>query len=147
MNNHEDSNEVGTNLEGVPYSNVPFSHLGNFNPDQVVNMQNNDWASNLNTSNVIKQENNNHMVGNGIDDNGMDDEYNIEQDLNLKNLVGEHPGSPSYLNDRQRIQIHNQLSWEEAVKQDILIVRCRDTTAEMHKSRLGSGSKGKCIKV
>ena len=39
------------------------------------------------------------------------------------------------------------MNWDEAAKNDVLLVKCRDTNGELHKSRLGSGSKGKCIKV
>ncbi|KAF0989129.1 hypothetical protein HZS_101 [Henneguya salminicola] len=51
------------------------------------------------------------------------------------------------LTDRERLQLHNELSWKEASEQDVIVVRCRDMTAELHKNRLGSGSKGKCIKM
>ncbi|KII63313.1 Deformed epidermal autoregulatory factor 1 [Thelohanellus kitauei] len=51
------------------------------------------------------------------------------------------------LTDRERLQLHNELSWKEASEQDVIIVRCREMSAELHKSRLGSGSKGKCIKM
>ncbi|KAF1744272.1 hypothetical protein MXB_1709 [Myxobolus squamalis] len=51
------------------------------------------------------------------------------------------------LTDRERLQLHNELSWKEASEQDVIVVRCRDMSAELHKGRLGSGSKGKCIKM
>lgn len=53
----------------------------------------------------------------------------------------------SRLTDRERLQLHNELSWKEASEQDVIVVRCREMSAELHKSRLGSGSKGKCIKM
>lgn len=37
--------------------------------------------------------------------------------------------------------------WQEAMNSDVLIVRCRDEIGEMHKNKLGSGGRGKCIKV
>ena len=37
--------------------------------------------------------------------------------------------------------------WQEAMNSDILIVRCREEVGEMHKNKLGSGGRGKCIKV
>ena len=37
--------------------------------------------------------------------------------------------------------------WQEAMNSEILIVRCRDEVGEMHKNKLGSGGRGKCIKV
>lgn len=37
--------------------------------------------------------------------------------------------------------------WQEAMNSDVLLIRCRDETAELHKNKLGSGGRGKCIKV
>ena len=37
--------------------------------------------------------------------------------------------------------------WQEAMNSDVLIVRCREEVGEMHKNKLGSGGRGKCIKV
>lgn len=39
----------------------------------------------------------------------------------------------------------SQLTWEEAVSAPVLPVRCKDTNAELHKAKFGSGNKGKCI--
>jgi hypothetical protein len=38
------------------------------------------------------------------------------------------------------------LTWEEAVNASVLPIRCKDTNAELYKSKFGSGNKGKCIK-
>ena len=37
--------------------------------------------------------------------------------------------------------------WEGALNAEVLIVRCRNETAELYKNKLGSGGRGKCIKV
>ncbi|KAL3276270.1 hypothetical protein HHI36_020984 [Cryptolaemus montrouzieri] len=37
-------------------------------------------------------------------------------------------------------------SWEEAASLPILPVRCKNTSAELHKNRFGSGGRGRCIK-
>lgn len=37
--------------------------------------------------------------------------------------------------------------WDAALTADVLIVRCRNETAELFKTKLGSGGRGKCIKV
>ncbi|CAB0038357.1 unnamed protein product [Trichogramma brassicae] len=37
-------------------------------------------------------------------------------------------------------------SWTESAKMPVLPVRCKNTNAELHKSRFGSGGRGKCIK-
>lgn len=38
-------------------------------------------------------------------------------------------------------------SWSEAAGMPVLPVRCKNTSAELHKSRFGSGGRGRCIKL
>lgn len=38
-------------------------------------------------------------------------------------------------------------SWQEAANLPVLPVRCKNTSAELHKSRFGSGGRGRCIKL
>lgn len=38
-------------------------------------------------------------------------------------------------------------SWTEAANMAVLPVRCKNTNAELHKSRFGSGGRGRCIKL
>lgn len=37
--------------------------------------------------------------------------------------------------------------WKEAAREPVLTIRCKKTTAELHKNRFGSGSRGKCIRL
>lgn len=36
--------------------------------------------------------------------------------------------------------------WTETINMEVLPIRCKTTTAELYKSRLGSGGRGRCIK-
>lgn len=38
-------------------------------------------------------------------------------------------------------------SWSEAASLPVLPVRCKNTSAELHKCRFGSGGRGRCIKL
>ncbi|KAJ8948345.1 hypothetical protein NQ318_019330 [Aromia moschata] len=38
-------------------------------------------------------------------------------------------------------------SWSDAANAAVLPVRCKNTSAELHKSRFGSGGRGRCIKL
>ncbi|XP_051160030.1 deformed epidermal autoregulatory factor 1 isoform X2 [Leptopilina boulardi] len=38
-------------------------------------------------------------------------------------------------------------SWSESASMAVLPVRCKNTNAELHKSRFGSGGRGRCIKL
>lgn len=37
-------------------------------------------------------------------------------------------------------------NWNDTMNLEVLPVRCKTTTAELYKSRLGSGGRGRCIK-
>lgn len=37
-------------------------------------------------------------------------------------------------------------AWTETLAMEVLPIRCKTTTAELYKSRLGSGGRGRCIK-
>ncbi|KAB0795951.1 hypothetical protein PPYR_10012 [Photinus pyralis] len=38
-------------------------------------------------------------------------------------------------------------SWSEAASMPVLPIRCKNTSAELHKNRFGSGGRGRCIKL
>lgn len=38
-------------------------------------------------------------------------------------------------------------SWTESANMAVLPIRCKNTNAELHKCRFGSGGRGKCIKL
>lgn len=38
-------------------------------------------------------------------------------------------------------------SWTDAINMPVLSVRCKNTNAELHKNRFGSGGRGRCIKL
>lgn len=38
-------------------------------------------------------------------------------------------------------------SWSECANLSILPIRCKNTNAELHKNRFGSGGRGRCIKL
>ncbi|XP_065051637.1 deformed epidermal autoregulatory factor 1 homolog [Rhopilema esculentum] len=71
----------------------------------------------------------------------------VKTDSPAPSPSGAQPGHKRAHDIRERNRVSFKVKWDEAAKSDIILVRCRDTNAELHKSRLGSGSKGKCIKV
>lgn len=40
----------------------------------------------------------------------------------------------------------NTTNWNDTMNLEVLPVRCKTTTAELYKSRLGSGGRGRCVK-
>lgn len=55
-------------------------------------------------------------------------------------------GSPLHIDSVSRGS-EGKSSWDAVMNAEVLTVRCRNETAELHKSKLGSGGRGKCIKV
>lgn len=67
------------------------------------------------------------------------------------------PESPERRHDHQQMtngggqgtsagQSTGNPNWNEILNMDVLPVRCKTTTAELYKNRLGSGGRGRCIK-
>lgn len=62
--------------------------------------------------------------------------HNHQNNSNNNNSSSNHHSSSSTVSN-----------WAEVpMSQDILTIRCKTTTAELHKVRLGSGGRGRCIK-
>lgn len=56
-------------------------------------------------------------------------------------------GSPLHIDSVSRGNSDVKSSWDAVMNAEVLTVRCRNESAELHKSKLGSGGRGKCIKV
>lgn len=56
-------------------------------------------------------------------------------------------GSPLHMEAVSRGNNDVKSSWDAVMSAEVLTVRCRNENAELHKSKLGSGGRGKCIKV
>ena len=64
----------------------------------------------------------------------------VEQQVNSQN----HQNSS---NNSHHTSSNSSGNWaEQPMNMDILPIRCKTTTAELHKGRLGSGGRGRCIK-
>ena len=74
-----------------------------------------------------------------------------ETPANSGNFSHPVPGVPLHLKRERGTKLRadalSRSRWEAAAKADVLTVRCRDKIGELHKSKFGSGSKGKSIKV
>ena len=87
-------------------------------------------------------------------DESLDDGYSnpgtpssVKTDSPALSPSGPQPGHKRSHDIRERNRVSFKIKWDEAAKSDVIIVKCRETHGELHKSKLGSGSKGKCIKV
>ena len=87
-------------------------------------------------------------------DESLDDGYSnpgtpssVKTDSPAPSPSGPQPGHKRSHDVRERNRVSFKMKWDEAAKSDMIVVKCRDTHGELYKSRLGSGSKGKCIKV
>lgn len=66
------------------------------------------------------------------------------------NVSGMHDGGTNQIHSHQTGQTGSQqgLNWQNAdpMQMEVLPVRCKTTTAELFKARLGSGGRGRCIR-
>ncbi len=68
---------------------------------------------------------------------------NVEQQVNSQN----HQNSSNTSANNNNHSSSGGSNWaEQPMMMDILPVRCKTTTAELYKARLGSGGRGRCIK-
>lgn len=100
------------------------------------------------TFNVITQDQLPHYKPMICVDNGF-----ISADATDQELKATHIVIQDALDDRVTLNTSGSGSqqtagsWQEAANSPILSVRCKNTSAELHKARFGSGGRGRCIKL
>lgn len=107
------------------------------------------------TFNVITQDQLPHFKPMLCVDNGFIATDGSDQDLKATHIVIQNDlqFSPDAIDDRVSINntgsnsVTNPGSWQEAANLPVLPVRCKNTSAELHKVRFGSGGRGRCIKL
>lgn len=94
---------------------------------------------------VIQQQQPNDTVNGGGQAN-----ISGTQDSGHINMTGDnlHQSNQNVtMNHQQQQQQHTTTTnWNDTCNAEVLQVRCKQITAELYKARLGSGSRGKCIK-
>lgn len=99
------------------------------------------------TFNVITQDQLPHYKPMICVDNGFISADGTEQELKATHIVIQDS-----LDDRVTVNNSSNVqnsagSWQEAANSPVLSVRCKNTSAELHKNRFGSGGRGRCIKL
>lgn len=96
------------------------------------------------TFNVITQDQLPHYKPMICVDNGFISADGSDQELKATHIV---------IQDALDDRVNNANSststgtWQEAASSPVLSVRCKNTSAELHKARFGSGGRGRCIKL
>ncbi|CAG5003293.1 unnamed protein product [Parnassius apollo] len=107
------------------------------------------------TFNVITSDQLPHFKPMICVDNGFISGGPVSEDIKATHIVIQNPSSPPV-----REQTHDDASssstpstraasarsWAETANMPVLPVRCKNTSAELHKQRFGSGGRGRCIK-
>lgn len=62
----------------------------------------------------------------------------------IQNSADESESDPIHVTSAQQ---NSLCSWSECANMAVLPIRCKNTNAELHKSRFGSGGRGRCIKL
>ncbi|XP_041987422.1 deformed epidermal autoregulatory factor 1 [Aricia agestis] len=93
-------------------------------------------------------------------DNGFISGGPVSEDIKPTHIVIQNPQSPQSVQDPKEQNStttstttnspaptkSSNRSWTETANMPILPIRCKNTSAELHKQRLGSGGRGRCIK-
>ncbi|XP_038216480.1 deformed epidermal autoregulatory factor 1 isoform X2 [Zerene cesonia] len=86
-----------------------------------------------------------------VDNGFISSTSTLADDIKATHIVIQNPPSPPLedLKDQEpssRSSPSSSRSWTETANMPILPIRCKNTSAELHKNKLGSGGRGKCIK-
>lgn len=105
------------------------------------------------TFNVITPDQLQHFKPMICVDNGFISGSAVPEDIKPTHIVIQNSPSP---HSAREVKEHDSpanssksmtsRSWVETANMPILPVRCKNTSAELHKQRLGSGGRGRCIK-
>ncbi|XP_023938002.1 deformed epidermal autoregulatory factor 1 [Bicyclus anynana] len=108
------------------------------------------------TFNVISSDQLQHFKPMLCVDNGFISGGSVPEDIKPTHIVIQNnPSSPSSSDHKERnsptnpaltSKLMGNRSWVETANMPVLPVRCKNTSAELHKHRLGSGGRGRCIK-
>lgn len=82
------------------------------------------------------------------DEGNSSDAGNLQAEQVIQDMHDDQmQGSPLHMDSVSRGNSDGKSSWDAVINAEILTVRCRNESAELHKIKLGSGGRGKCIKV
>lgn len=105
------------------------------------------------TFNVITSDQLPHFKPMICVDNGFISGGPVTDDIKPTHIVIQNPSSPLTRPGRDdsgpstpTTRITSARSWTETANMPILPIRCKNTSAELHKQRFGSGGRGRCIK-
>ncbi|XP_073957292.1 deformed epidermal autoregulatory factor 1-like [Choristoneura fumiferana] len=98
------------------------------------------------TFNVITSDQLPHFKPMLCVDNGFISGGPVTEDIKATHIVIQNPPSPRHEEQSQGSARNSTRSWAETANMPILPVRCKNTSAELHKQRFGSGGRGRCIK-
>ncbi|KAI5640959.1 SAND domain-containing protein [Phthorimaea operculella] len=112
------------------------------------------------TFNVITSDQLPHFKPMLCVDNGFISGSPVGDDMKATHIVIQNPPSPTPQSRKVVLEetsssssapsasrsSGNNRSWAETVNMPVLPIRCKNTSAELHKLRFGSGGRGRCIK-
>lgn len=99
------------------------------------------------TFNVITSDHLPHFKPMLCVDNGFISGSPVNEDIKATHIVIQNPSPPARGGEGPPPgRAMSARSWEETASMPVLPVRCKNTSAELHKQRFGSGGRGRCIK-
>lgn len=102
------------------------------------------------TFNVITSDQLPHFKPMICVDNGFISGGPVTDDIKPTHIVIQNPPSPASRQEESSsapsARHSSARSWAETANMPVLPIRCKNTPAELHKQRFGSGGRGRCIK-
>ncbi|XP_053684405.1 deformed epidermal autoregulatory factor 1 [Sabethes cyaneus] len=130
---------VGTLIGGTTFNVLTHDQIQHFKP--MICVDNNGFVSGSTVVGDLTGDlKPTHIV---IQQQGSDQQQHQQVSTNQEDLVDQQQVQ-SQSQQEYRIETNNLI--DRLSNLDILPVRCKTTTGELYKSRLGSGGRGKCIK-
>uniref|UniRef100_A0A182JDF0 Uncharacterized protein n=1 Tax=Anopheles atroparvus TaxID=41427 RepID=A0A182JDF0_ANOAO len=133
---------VGTLIGGATFNVLTSDQIQHFKP--MICVDNNGFVSSSTVvgdlGGELKQT---HIVIQQQSAGDQDDGVLVESNQSQNN--GQQQGSQQGSTQEYRVESNSALA-SHLANVEVLQVRCKTTTGELYKSRLGSGGRGKCIK-
>lgn len=133
---------VGQLIAGTTFNVLTSDQLQHFKP--MICLDSNGFISTTGSSVVNSDDlKATHIV---IQQQGTDNTILTGGSSNSQDSGGGGGSDQHQQHQSQQQQHHINNTWSDPMNLEVLPVRCKTTTAELYKSRLGSGGRGRCIK-
>lgn len=137
---------IGSLIGGAAFSVLTSDQIQHFKP--MICVDNNGLFSSSSNVNVVSDIGGDlkatHIVIQQQSENSHQDGSVVQEQQSIQTQSQQQQQQNSQQNHQTGSQ--QNVTWSDPNTMDILPVRCKTTTAELYKTKLGSGGRGRCIR-